>query len=103
MTKGKALKLSRLSHTVTPVSGFSSGLSTAPWLSPRAPTFPVRSDDFTIHKSSDEWLPLMQQAWVTGKAIQASITVVEQVSDGLLKQITYEFSNALIKSIQSVV
>jgi hypothetical protein len=42
----------------------------------------------------------MRQAAMTGKAIQVSITVIEEHTADRFKQVTYAFSNALIKSFQ---
>ena len=89
-----------LSHPIeVEVSSFWFGLSTAPPLN-SGPTFPVRSKEFTIQKVSDKWSLFMQQASMTGKAIQVSMTVVEQLTDDRTRRVAYAFSNASIKSIQ---
>ena len=90
-----------LSHPIeVEVSSFWFGLSTAPPLN-SGPTFPVRSKEFTIQKVSDKWSLFMQQASMTGKAIQVSMTVVEQLTDDRIRRVVYAFSDASIKSIQA--
>jgi len=89
-----------LSHPIeVEVSSFWFGSSTAPPLN-SGPTFPALSQEFTIQKVSDKWSIFMQQASMTGKAIQVSMTVVEQLTDDRTRRVAYAFSNASIKSIQ---
>lgn len=83
------------------ISSFSFGSSPAPLSNSSRPTFPVTSQEFRIQKTSDKWSALMQQASQTGKTMQVSITVVEQLTNVPLTRVMYTFANALIKSIQS--
>jgi type VI protein secretion system component Hcp len=80
---------------------FSFGLVANQSLNTPPPLMPAKSQNFTILRDSDKSSILFQQASVKGKAMQVIVAEIEQLKGDWLNRVTYSFSNAVIRNIQS--